>query len=337
MNGKVYIGQSVDIHRRFREHKCYSTSKHLRNAFRLYGIEQFQFEIIEELDASELVERERYWIQYYNSTDPEFGYNSTDGGESSCGWHHSEETKAELSRKSKQRTSDPSYVSPTLDTKVIHKGDVTTRCKISELEDRLADGWELGMSEKSKRQGALNRTGAKNGVYGKGYLFTGDKNHFYGKHHSAETIQSIKDHMPYNAQFAGQHHSEETKAKMRGPRPSVAGANNPNYGKRGELSHMQGRKGIHKGDVEKRVPAKDLEAYLADGWILGLSDKRKKGCIKAGKASMSKRLANSKDRSEFASTKGRKLISRDGIKKFVPLEELDTYLSDGWVLGYPHE
>lgn len=35
------------------------------------------YEIIEECDRSQLNERERYWIEFYESTD--FGYNTTQG------------------------------------------------------------------------------------------------------------------------------------------------------------------------------------------------------------------------------------------------------------------
>lgn len=49
---------------------------------RKYGIENFQIEQIEENDNSILDEREKYWIQFYNSMIPN-GYNMTFGGEGS--------------------------------------------------------------------------------------------------------------------------------------------------------------------------------------------------------------------------------------------------------------
>ena len=46
---------------------------------RLYGIENFCFEVIEELPLNRelLTEREQYWINYYNTLDPQYGYNET--------------------------------------------------------------------------------------------------------------------------------------------------------------------------------------------------------------------------------------------------------------------
>lgn len=86
INGKVYIGQSVDIQYRFNNHKsesfnpksnAYDTAIH--RAIRKYGVDNFSFEIIEECDQNKLREREIYWIDYYQSFGN--GYNLTSGGE----------------------------------------------------------------------------------------------------------------------------------------------------------------------------------------------------------------------------------------------------------------
>lgn len=47
---------------------------------RKYGLEAFVFEIVEECDIDQLNEREKYWINYYNSFN--HGYNLTNGGDS---------------------------------------------------------------------------------------------------------------------------------------------------------------------------------------------------------------------------------------------------------------
>ena len=84
INHKVYIGQTVKpIEKRFRQHKNnydkpYFSQLLLYQAFKKYGIENFSFEEIEEIEDSKLDEREKYWIKYYNSYSK--GYNSTLGG-----------------------------------------------------------------------------------------------------------------------------------------------------------------------------------------------------------------------------------------------------------------
>lgn len=83
-NGKVYIGQSVDIERRWQEHrKRYNIEKYdtlFYKAIRKYGLENFSFEIIEVCTKEELDDKEIYWIKHYNSFDAEYGYNLTIGG-----------------------------------------------------------------------------------------------------------------------------------------------------------------------------------------------------------------------------------------------------------------
>lgn len=77
INGKVYIGQSIDIIRRWRSHRTsYQTEdKVLYRAMRKYGLENFSFEVIEECDREMLSERELYWIKKYDSYNN--GYNAT--------------------------------------------------------------------------------------------------------------------------------------------------------------------------------------------------------------------------------------------------------------------
>ena len=77
-NGKSYIGQSNDIERRFKEH-TFKNKIPIDKAIQKYGKESFQFEILEECSLDELDEKERYWINYYN-TYKGFGYNCSEGG-----------------------------------------------------------------------------------------------------------------------------------------------------------------------------------------------------------------------------------------------------------------
>lgn len=84
LNNKVYIGQTIKpIEKRFQQHKNNYTKEYfshliLYKAFKKYGIENFNFEEIEEIANNELDEREKYWIEFYDSYYN--GYNSTLGG-----------------------------------------------------------------------------------------------------------------------------------------------------------------------------------------------------------------------------------------------------------------
>ena len=79
INGKVYIGQSVDIGRRWRQHMTAEDDIYFHKAIQKYGVENFEWEVIEKCKKSELDERESYWIEYYDSYNK--GYNCTKGGD----------------------------------------------------------------------------------------------------------------------------------------------------------------------------------------------------------------------------------------------------------------
>jgi len=77
INGKIYIGKLV------RESKTYlGSGKILKKSIKKNGKHNFTREIIEYCKTkSELSEREKYWIQQYNSTNKNIGYNITKGGD----------------------------------------------------------------------------------------------------------------------------------------------------------------------------------------------------------------------------------------------------------------
>lgn len=79
LNNKIYIGQKKSD--KFLFEKYLGSGLKLKSAIDHYGEYSFKVELIEECDSFEsLNEREIYWIAYFNSTDPEIGYNISLGG-----------------------------------------------------------------------------------------------------------------------------------------------------------------------------------------------------------------------------------------------------------------
>ena len=83
INNHCYIGQSTQIEIRQKDHKIAAFNQNqdtyeypLYRAIRKYGIENFEFEVIEICNNEELNDKEVYWINYYS---PE--YNQTIGGD----------------------------------------------------------------------------------------------------------------------------------------------------------------------------------------------------------------------------------------------------------------
>lgn len=69
--GKIYIGQSINIEKRFKEYKnIHTTIKQqikIYNSLKKYGPENHIFETIEECNLEQLNEREIYWGLYHNT------------------------------------------------------------------------------------------------------------------------------------------------------------------------------------------------------------------------------------------------------------------------------
>lgn len=86
LNGKKYIGQSINIIKRKNEHETrIDTASKFDKHLQKLGTDCFTFTVLEECPSNLLNEREKYWIAFYDTTDPEKGYNLTPGGTSQRG------------------------------------------------------------------------------------------------------------------------------------------------------------------------------------------------------------------------------------------------------------
>ena len=83
---KVYIGQTINYNKRKNSHISHLKNKkhhneYLQNSWNKYGEDNFIIEIIEECKITELDKKEKYYIDFYNSTNTTLGYNLVDGGQ----------------------------------------------------------------------------------------------------------------------------------------------------------------------------------------------------------------------------------------------------------------
>lgn len=94
-NGKIYVGQ----HKTKEINDGYlGSGKLIRRAISKYGIDDFEKQILEVVETfEEATIKEEYYIQLYDSTNPDIGYNITKyawGGQP-----HTDESKLKISRK----------------------------------------------------------------------------------------------------------------------------------------------------------------------------------------------------------------------------------------------
>ena len=177
-NGKRYIGQTTHPKRRYHTHKHHLGNYSGQNLFgralnKYSSIDDWEYTVIEEVPTSQLDTREIYWIAFYDSMNPECGYNLREGGHNSYGYtppdevrrkisealrgkpgtmngkHHTEETKKKISEANRGRQAWNKGKQPTEETRrklsMSHKGKTTwmkgkkcsaeTRRKISEAHN----------------------------------------------------------------------------------------------------------------------------------------------------------------------------------------------------------
>ena len=107
VNGKRYIGSSIHIEQRFKEHlrnlrANKHVNAHLQSAWNKYGEHSFILEEIELCEPDQCLKVEQEYIDYYHAADRKFGYN-IDPYADHTGNTLSEETRKKISEKAKGR------------------------------------------------------------------------------------------------------------------------------------------------------------------------------------------------------------------------------------------
>ena len=105
VNGKSYIGKTVEYPRRKKDHLRATGKTHFDAAIRKYGCDAFEWGILEsEIPESELLRRESFWIAHHGTI--ESGYNHILIGTDGSGGTLSDATKAKISEAKLQLSAE---------------------------------------------------------------------------------------------------------------------------------------------------------------------------------------------------------------------------------------
>lgn len=242
INNKKYIGRKISS--KFLENKYLGSGIGLKRAVKKYGKENFSVKLIEECDDYDsLVEREIYWIKYYDAVKSDEFYNESHGGYKE-GFVPGENNIAKTQRAREINSK-------------AHKGKsmpIEIREKISKTLKGHPGYWKgkkgTFSPETLKRMSILktifNKTKGKE-IYkkisesAKGNKMM-NKNNVYKRVHPHEFDKYLNDGWVFGGV----------------PRTKNLPTN---------------KKGIHKGNMYILVPKEKLDEYIKDGWALGKPNK----------------------------------------------------------------
>jgi len=201
IKNKVYVGKLVN------ENKLtyLGSGTYVGRAIKKYGKENFSRITLEDgiTDHDYLCEREIYWIEFYDSTNPDVGYNLSEGGKSGfSGLIHTPETREKMSESAKNRSP---------------MTEETCR-KISENHADISGENHPMYGKKGKDNPNYGRHHAPESCkkMSENHWDNGGENHpMYGRHHTPETIERMSEAQKgVNNPLYGKHHTEETLEKM---------------------------------------------------------------------------------------------------------------------------
>ena len=196
-NGKIYIGiTSRSLNERWQNGKGYKG--YFRKAIDKYGWDNIKHYVLKgDYTESEAKAKEIELIAKYQSNNPEYGYNLTSGGDGTVGFHQPEHVKQAVSNANRKRRKPRTY----------GKGRTLTE-EHKEAISKALKGREF--SETHKSNIAKARTGKKASKETREKLSKAHSNI------SDETRRKISEACKGEKNgFYGKHHSEEAKLKMR--------------------------------------------------------------------------------------------------------------------------
>lgn len=201
-NGKKYYGITGQkyVKQRWKRGKAYKSNQYFTNAIEKYGWDNIEHIVIyDDLTESEAKELEQCYIQWYDTTNRNYGYNITLGGESASGYTHTEEARKKISEAGKGRQMSEEARQKISESRLGEKHH--------NFGKHVSEETRKKMSEAHKGRIASEETRQKLSKARKG-LMAGENHPNYGKHLSEETKQKISE------AHKGKHLSEEHRQKL---------------------------------------------------------------------------------------------------------------------------
>ena len=151
---KVYIGQSIDIERRFRHYKRMVCKEQIKifNSMLKYGVDAHIFEVLELCDTEDLNNRERHYQDLYDSVAN--GLNLLYVKSEHFNGGHSEESKKKISDslKGKTFTDEHKYKIGLSNSRRVLSSETIEKHRVTGLGKKASPETKKKMSESQKKR-----------------------------------------------------------------------------------------------------------------------------------------------------------------------------------------
>ncbi|WP_296885384.1 GIY-YIG nuclease family protein [uncultured Methanobrevibacter sp.] len=189
INGHLYVGQAIDIKKRWIHHQNRLNNNdgkpnlHLQSAWNKYGAENFNFYVLERCDSNELNQREIYWIKKLNTCHNQNHYNMNEGGSTNLGYKHTIEAKRRMSKLKKGKQ---------LSMEHRHKLSLSHKNMSDEIRRNISEGHK-GLKHSINTKRKISNANKKFYRNNPDKIKKGKEHHRYGQKHTEEVKKIISE------------------------------------------------------------------------------------------------------------------------------------------------
>lgn len=311
VNGKIYIGQKKSSE--FLGNSYLGSGKILKKAVDKYGHNNFNVELIEIIDCKEFMnEREIYWILKYDSRNPEVGYNISFGGNGGDTFSSlSDECKFERNKR----------LSKTISGRVrVHKDDVEKSIDRCDIDLYLKDGWVIGGKPHSQDTLLKLQNTLKNMIW----ITDGEHN----KRVNRDT--ALESYPGYYIGFTSHKKPQKSYAEIKAEKQAEFFKTEHYCEKCGKLitEFIGSGRFCSRSCATSHRHTEETKQKLSELNKLGVCGN------KGRKWTDEQQLKRTESIREYHLTHKLAWVTYDNkISKRILIEELDEYLSNGWVRG----
>lgn len=144
-NGKIYIGSSFNIQKIIKTHfnrlkKNNHNNPHLQSAYNTYGEALFMWDVVEQCNVENLLNKEQYWMDLTKCYDRKIGFNNCLKADRPTGYKHTISAKNKMSQSKLGKKLSKEHISNIIKSRKGWSPSIETKLKISKANKGKNNG-----------------------------------------------------------------------------------------------------------------------------------------------------------------------------------------------------